>query len=64
MARARRVVSQPSLPFALSKKHRASIDTSEADIGIALTALLADGTVARPETKWLTVRLDKLPVLR
>lgn len=28
------VLSQPSLPFGLSKKHKASIDTSEADIGV------------------------------
>jgi dienelactone hydrolase len=28
------VLSQPSLPLPLSKKHKASIDTSEADIGV------------------------------
>ena len=30
----------------------------------ALSALTADGTLARLEKKWLTVRLDTLPVLR
>ncbi|MGD9702264.1 MAG: dienelactone hydrolase family protein [Acidimicrobiia bacterium] len=36
------VLSQPSLPFALSKRHKASIDTSDADIGLVAGRCAAD----------------------
>ena len=37
------VLSQPSLPFPLSRKHKASIDTSEADIGVIGDRCANDG---------------------
>ncbi len=37
------VLSQPSLPFALSKKHKASIDTSPADIAIVADRCASEG---------------------